>query len=190
MDPILTASFAKLTEIGAKNSVASISTKIRSSKAEGDKDKTISELQEIIQELIDDRAELQRIGSILKERIIAESIDVSDIKYITNTIIPTVEKLLLEEAGSEKEKEKVQKYVNTLKDILSPEILTIFQLIGFNYKKAIGEPMTKLIEGLILSQVPPVSNEHLSEVLATRETEMYKTAQNKEAWERLLNSNG
>ena len=37
---------------------------------------------------------------------------------------------------------------------MSVETLTIMQLLGFNYKKAIGEPLTLLLQKTIESKIP------------------------------------
>ena len=41
-----------------------------------------------------------------------------------------------------------------IKSLLSVETLTIMQLLGFNYKKAIGEPLTNLLKRVIESKMP------------------------------------
>jgi hypothetical protein len=33
-------------------------------------------------------------------------------------------------------------------------MLTVLQLVGFNFKEAIGEPLTQVVEGLILQLAP------------------------------------
>lgn len=45
-----------------------------------------------------------------------------------------------------------------IKSILSVETLTIMQLLGFNYKRAIGEPLTLLLKKIIESQIPADSS--------------------------------
>ena len=41
-----------------------------------------------------------------------------------------------------------------IKSLLSVETLTIMQLLGFNYKRAIGEPLTLLVQKTIESKIP------------------------------------
>jgi hypothetical protein len=43
--------------------------------------------------------------------------------------------------------------VEAIKSIVTVETLTIMQLIGFNFRRAIGEPLTTLVERLILNRV-------------------------------------
>lgn len=40
-----------------------------------------------------------------------------------------------------------------MKPFLSVETVNVLQLLGFNFRKAIGEPLTALCESLILTQV-------------------------------------
>ena len=40
-----------------------------------------------------------------------------------------------------------------IKSLLSVETLTIMQLLGFNYKRAIGEPLTLLLQKTIESKI-------------------------------------
>ena len=74
--------------------------------------------------------------------------------------------------------------------LLSVEMLTVLQLVGFNFKQAIGEPLTLLLQRLITSQTPTNRQSELEQqklVLAFN-VELAKIAQNQDAterWERL-----
>ena len=50
--------------------------------------------------------------------------------------------------------------------MLSVETLTIMQLIGFNYKQAIGEPLTLLLRKIIESKIPMDSKTNVDYALA------------------------
>ena len=52
------------------------------------------------------------------------------------------------------------------KKILSVETLTIMQLIGFNYKQAIGEPLTLLLRKTIEAKIPTDSKTNIDYILA------------------------
>ncbi len=66
-----------------------------------------------------------------------------------------------------------------LKKILSVETLTIMQLIGFNYKQAIGEPLTLLLRKIIEAQIPIDAKTNANYTLA-----MATLAQDSEATKR------
>ena len=59
------------------------------------------------------------------------------------------------------------------------------QLLGFNYKKAIGEPLTNLLKGFIESKMP-TDNKINSEYIL----KMLEIAKDKEATERYLKLTG
>ena len=62
--------------------------------------------------------------------------------------------------------EESREQLDQLKKILSVETLTIMQLIGFNYKKAIGEPLTLLLQKTIESKIPMDAKTNADYVLA------------------------
>src|SRR5699024_545266 len=108
-----------------------------SKEASSDKEK-INVLNEIIQELLAEKNELIQIAQVYDEQMVAQKISEEDIEYITDNIIPLLEKLI-DNADSEEEVEKNKKNLETFKPMLSKETFNIFQLLGFNYKQAIGE---------------------------------------------------
>ena len=80
--------------------------------------------------------------------------------------------------------------IDSLTPLLSVEMLTVLQLVGFNFKKAIGEPLTLWLQKFITSKVPadPQSNLEYNKLLMTFNVELVKVAQDKDAtdrWERL-----
>jgi len=66
-------------------------------------------------------------------------------------------------------------------------MLTVLQLVGFNFKKAIGEPLTLLLQKFITSKAPadPQSELERTELALKYNTEALKVAQDKEASDRL-----
>ena len=88
--------------------------------------------------------------------MVAQKITKDDIKYITNNLLPILSDLIPEESREQMEQ---------LKKILSIEALTIMQLIGFNYKKAIGEPLTLVLQKMIESKIPADSKANIDYAL-------------------------
>jgi hypothetical protein len=66
-------------------------------------------------------------------------------------------------------------------------MLTVLQVVGFNFKKAIGEPLTLLLQKFITSKVPanPQNNLEYNKLLMTFNIELLKVAQDKNASDRL-----
>lgn len=148
IDPEITAVLARLTEVTARNTVGAITTRVATAKATKQHEAIVSELSEIINQLVEDRVELVGIATTLREQLVAQRVTADEIEYITEKLIPAVEKL----AGLAGE-DHVEA-VAAVSALVSVETLTVLQLVGFNFKAAIGEPLTKVTEALILDLAP------------------------------------
>lgn len=151
MDPL----FTSLAAATAKATTSEIYSKVKVVKENKNKDQVIGELISIINELIDSRETLLSIAQDLKGKLIAQQISDKDIKYIINTIIPMLENILQSEGEKteEREEEARKKTIDQIKSILSEETLKILQTLGFNYRQAIGEPLTQIVRDWILSKI-------------------------------------
>mgnify|MGYP006875308618 CR=1 FL=1 len=136
---------ANLTEAIARNTAGLITKKISAIKAKKNDKETIAELEGIISELLLDKTEIQRIAQSYEQELVSQRITEKDIKYITDNLLPILSKFI----PSDKKVDFEQ-----VKSLLSVETLTIMQLLGFNYKKAIGEPLTNLLKSVIESKIP------------------------------------
>lgn len=165
---------ANLVETAARNSASFISNKIRAAKAKKNDKETINELEEIISDLLNDKSEIQRIAQAYEQELVSQKITEDDIKYITENILPIFSEFI---------PNKVQ--IEQMKKILSVESLTIMQLIGFNYKQAIGEPLTLLTRKAIESKIPMDSKTNANYVLA-----MAKLAEDENATKRYFQLTG
>lgn len=136
---------SNLIEVSARNTATYIADKIRTSKAKRNEKETINELEEIIQNLLNDKLEIQRIAQAYEQELTSQKITESDIEYITDNLLPIFSKFI-----PDSQKENFEQ----IKSLLSVETLTIMQLLGFNYKRAIGEPLTLLVQKTIESKIP------------------------------------
>lgn len=136
---------SNLIEASARNTASFIANKIKASKAKKDDKETINELEEIIQSLLNDKLEIQRIAQAYEQELTAQKITEKEIKYITDNIIPILSNFISPDKVNDLEQ---------IKSLLSVETLTIMQLLGFNYKRAIGEPLTLLLQKTIESRIP------------------------------------
>lgn len=162
MDPL----FTSLATAAAKATTSEVCSKVRTVKTNKNKDQVIGELTSIINELIESRETLLLIAQGLKEKLIAQQISNDDINYIVNTIIPTLEKILqLGEEGDETSKSK--ETIKQIEPILSKDTLKVLQTLGFNYRQAIGEPLTQIVRDWILSKTE--SNNHKLELEILKE---------------------
>lgn len=151
LDPEIVGLASRLTETAARNTAAAIGDRIRSSKAASQAQETIGQLEEIVSELLADKQELTRIARSYQQELVSQQLTHGDVSYIAETVVPLLEQL---SAGMEEEQgEKFRKQIDSLKPLLSVETVNILQILGFNFRRAVGEPLTKLIESQIISQV-------------------------------------
>lgn len=148
LDPEITAVLAQLSEVAARNTVGAIQTRVSTAKATKQHESIVNELTEIINQLVEDRVELVGIATTLREQLVAQRITTEEITYITDKLIPAVEDLA--GLGGDDSAEAIE----PIKKLVSVEMLTVLQLVGFNFKAAIGEPLTQVVEGLILQLAP------------------------------------
>lgn len=150
MEPQLINLGIRLSEALVRNTASAISTKVKALKSKKDDKETINELEEIIQELISDKNELLQISQAYQQELVTQKITDTEIDYITQKLIPTLQKL----ANATGQSQNINSMVDVLSPLISKETLTILQLLGFNFRKAIGEPLTVLLQKLILSKQP------------------------------------
>lgn len=152
VDPNITELGVQLVEVGARNTVAALTDRIRAVKARRQDQETINVLEEIINDLIGDRNELIQIAHGYEQVLGAQRISEAEISYITQSIIPIVKTLM--SASDDVDSDSAEEMIALLEPVLSVETITVLQLLGFNFKKAIGEPLTDLVSQFIASRAP------------------------------------
>lgn len=189
VEPQLADLGVKLTETVIRNTASGIANKIQTVKAKKDDKATIHELEEIISSLIDDKNELVQIAQAYEQEFVAQQISQEDIEYITTSFIPVLKDLIKQTSSDVNGggATNIEKTIDSLTPLLSVEMLTVLQLVGFNFKKAIGEPLTTLLQNAITSKVPvdPQSEFERTKLALKYNTEALKVAQDKEASDRL-----
>ena len=88
--------------------------------------------------MVDERNQPISIARAFEQELVAQRISPEEITYITQTLLPAVEDLIRKGAGDDDAAEMI----DPIKSVLSAEMLTVLQLIGFNWLQAIGEPLT------------------------------------------------
>jgi hypothetical protein len=189
IDPQLVDLGIRLSEAGARNTVSAIFDKIRAARAKKGVQETVNELEEIINDLISDKNELVQIAQAYKQELVAQQISKKDIEYITEKFIPILKNLLKQTSsvGNVGGITDIEKTIDSLTPLLSVEMLTVLQLVGFNFKQAIGEPLTLWLQKLITSKIPtdPQSNLEYNKLAVMLSTEALKVVQDKDTSERL-----
>lgn len=146
MDPELTALGLQLANTAVRNSASTVAERISSARTRKRDQETIAELEDIVNELVADKAELIRIAQAYEEEFVTQRLSPENVEYIIESIVPVLESLM----GDSGDEAAVQKTMELLQPILSVETLTVLQLVGFNFKRAIGEPLTEVLRQKIM----------------------------------------
>lgn len=196
---------ARLTESMARNGSSMVTEKIRTMRASGRHEETIAALMEIITGLQDDKSQLVQIAQAYQSQLVSQQLASGDIKYIADTLLPLVEQLVgataekadsgaddEEEAAREAKREESLKQLELMKSLLSVETANVLQLLGFNFRRAIGEPLTSLCESMILAKVGRFDDLQQQIQLASlrNQTALAELASDSEAYERFRSMYG
>lgn len=173
IDPNLAKLGIDLAEAAARNTASHIADKIRTVKAKKNDKETVAEFEQIVNDLISDKSEIQRIAQAYEQELASQKITKEDIKYITDNLFPVIDGFITDE--------RQKAGIGQIKSLLSLETLTIMQLIGFNYKRAIGEPLTLLLQRFIEAKAPVNSADNAKYMALYAELSL-----NKEAYDRFI----
>lgn len=189
IDPQVIELGTRLGEAVVRNTAASIVSQMKAVKAKRDKDATISEYEEIIRGLIEERSEALQIAQAYQQELVAQRIADEDIKYINDTVVPLLEKFI-DEAGATGDPAAaaaMKAGLKALTPLLSAETFKVLQLVGFNFKRAIGEPLTSLVQRLISARAAsdPQIVAEINRLNAACGVELLKIAQDEGATVRL-----
>ena len=144
---ILEKTSKSLDELLTNGTVTSTEAKIRALQIERDIEKIRNQYDDIINGLIAERSEAIRIAQVYKSEIERYEISDKDIQHLHKTI-----ELVLDIIKQMSPKTDIQIY-QQLKELICVDVLKSIQLLGFNYKEAIGEPLTELCASAILSKI-------------------------------------
>lgn len=141
MDP-LTNLGLKLLEVTARNGASKIYEKRNLAKANKNKDETIRILEELINDLIDDKNELEYIAKQYKEEYEKTTISDESIEHIKRTFDELVTLILSFSPDGEDEDNK--EAFDVIKNLINSDSMKTLQLLGYSFKEGIGVPLTEL----------------------------------------------
>ena len=159
-----------LTELAIKGTASAVNKKIRAAKEIKDIEKLRTTYDELVNEILLEREEAVRIAQAYKSELERIVISDEDIEHLHNTVSRVLEifktfQLVAAMAKGEEELERTQKQVESyeqIKELISVDTLKTMQLLGFNYKAAIGEPLTQIcadaISNIVNKNKPQGSN--------------------------------
>lgn len=161
-----------LGELIVKRTATAVVNKIKTIKDEKNTEKLRSVYDEIVNELLSERDEAVRIAQAYKSELERIVISDEDIQHLHNTVSRILEivKMFQLASSTVKGPEEVSKVTaqvesyEQIKQLISVDTLKTMQLLGFNYKAAIGEPLTQICANAILNigskQKNSQSNQH------------------------------
>lgn len=136
----------RLTELAVRGTASIVQKKVRSIKTEKNLETLRSSYDSLLNEVLSEREEAIRIAQVYKEELDQVKISEEDIVYLHKTIedLLNLLKQFMDVNDSIEDLEKIKELVNV-------NTLRTMQLLGFNYKAAIGEPLTEVCASYINS---------------------------------------
>lgn len=101
MEPELQALSIQLANVAVRNTAGAVADRISAARAKRKDTETLAELEEIVNNLISDKAELVRIAQAYEQELVAQQISSSDIEYITSNVVPVLTQLIQSVEGGE-----------------------------------------------------------------------------------------
>lgn len=142
-----------LTELAVKGTATAISSRVKTLKDEKNVEKVKSTYDELINELLNEREEAVRIAQAYKSELEKVVISDEDIHHLHNTVTRILELVKRTQKNTNSIVNSQMQTYEQIKELISVDTLKTMQLLGFNYKSAIGEPLTLMVRNLILSKV-------------------------------------
>jgi len=141
MDEQLLALNTAFTKAITEVTVEKVTNKISQIKLNHDLKKQVTDYEQLVNDLLDNKNKLELTARNYKERLEQVTISDSDIESLHNTVSKVIK---LIKPLSQFENEEDEKSIDVVLDLLNSDTLKTLQLLGYNYKKAIGEPLTKI----------------------------------------------
>lgn len=135
-----------LTALAVKGTVSAVTTKIKALKTEKDLETVRNKYDELINEILSEREEAIRIAQLYKSEVDRIEISDKDIEHLNKTIGRVLS--IIQEMSPSSNVEAFSQF----QDLINVDTLKAMQLLGFNFKAALGEPLTTLCANAILSK--------------------------------------
>ena len=129
-----------------------VSTRIKAIKNEKNAEKIRNTYDEIVNELLSEREEAIRIAQVYKselEKVVISDEDIEHLHKSVESVLEIIKDFQIASAAlnnTELENKYVERLTSLekLKELISVDNLKTMQLLGFNFKSAIGEPLTQI----------------------------------------------
>jgi archaellum component FlaC len=127
-------------EVLGRTSYDWVSTKIAQAKEKKKEEEKQIIYEEIINSLLQDKMELEMVAREYKDLYEKVTISDEDIEHLQNTVQRVVQLL----SSSSPKVNENQQNIELLIQLVNKDTLKTMQLLGFNYKEAIGQPLTEV----------------------------------------------
>lgn len=134
-----------LAELAVKGTASAVNKKIRAVKDVKDAEKLRTTYDSLINEVLQEREEAVRIAQAYKAELDRIVISDDDITHLHATVSKVLD--IIKAFSPETPVDSFE----AIKELISVDTLKTMQLLGFNYKAAIGEPLTNLCANAIAS---------------------------------------
>lgn len=134
--PALETMAATLTNLVGKSLGDAVFSKMKAARLRKNQEEMADSYEAIIHDLMEDRSEAITLAQTYKSEIDRIEISDEDIEHLHNTIEQLINILGKDNAVFKTEADEINALV-------SVDTLKAVQLLGFNYKEAIGEPLTE-----------------------------------------------
>jgi hypothetical protein len=135
-----------LTALAVKGTVSAVTTKIKALKTEKDLETVKNKYDELINEILSEREEAVRIAQLYKSEVDRMEISDKDIEHLNKTIGQVL--IILQGITPSINITGISQ----IQGLINVDTLKAMQLLGFNFKAAIGDPLTNLCANAILSK--------------------------------------
>ena len=141
----LAAAFA---EVAVKNTYDWVSNKISLAREKKTAEEKQNAYEDIINNLLHDKMELERIAGEYKDLYEKITISDEDIEHLQKTVQDAVQ-LLSKHVDISKNQESIELLI----ELINKDTIKTMQLLGFNYKEAIGKPLTEICASSIKNKL-------------------------------------
>lgn len=141
MDENLLALNTAFTKAVTEVTVEKVTNKISQIKLNRDLKKQVRDYDQLVNDLLDNKNRLELTARNYKELLEQVTISDSDIESLHSTVKSVIE--LIKPLADFKNQDEGNS-IDIVLDLLNSDTLKTLQLLGYNYKKAIGEPLTQI----------------------------------------------
>ena len=133
---IIATTSAELAVLAAKGTVSAVSSKLKQIRSKKDRDVMANAYEEVITELIQERNEAISIAQSYQDEVKRYQISDEDIQHLQAAVQSVLD--LVREMSPETDLSSFDQ----ARALISVDTLKAMQLLGFDYRAGIGEPLT------------------------------------------------